>query len=179
MEAKREVDDGSTGVSGASKRNIGDPLARVEFQRSGGGGEARATLKRVLQMENSGVVSSRASRDISVVEEEGTRKVLGDQWVVEMAIEPIDIAHHASAAMEDLIMVAQEFLSPAANLMDGTFIFKNFLHGGAVAEPKELSAPKKFLVLTDAPATGTGLANEGMEMPFALSAAARTEPDGA
>jgi hypothetical protein len=35
--------------------------------------------------------------------------------------------------------------------MNGPVIFQNLFDGGAIAEPKELGAPKKFAVLADSP----------------------------
>jgi hypothetical protein len=73
--------------------------------------------------------------------------------------------------MEDLKVVAKEFLRPSANLVDWPVVLQNFAHGAAVAEPKEFGAPEKFAVLTDTLATE-------MKMPFAVRAATGTEANG-
>ena len=59
--------------------------------------------------------------------------------------------------------------------MDRPIVFKDFLDGAAVAEPKEFSTPEKFPVLTDGPATATGFSDEGMIVALTLSTAARAE----
>ena len=59
--------------------------------------------------------------------------------------------------------------------LDRPIIFKDFLDGTAVAEPKEFSTPEKFPVLTDGPATATSLSDEGMIVTLTFSTASRAE----
>ena len=87
-------------------------------------------------------------------------KITGKERVIESAAEAVHITHHAGWAMKNLEVVAEEFLRPAANLVDQPVVFQNFAHGAAVAEPKEYGAPEKFAVLTDTPASAGSLANK-------------------
>jgi hypothetical protein len=101
--------------------------------------------------------------------------VLSDERVIVVASKAVNIPHHMRRVMEDLKEITEKFLSPSTNLMDGSIIFEDFFDGAAVAEPKELSTPEKFPVLTDGPATATGFSNEGMIVALTLGTAARAE----
>jgi hypothetical protein len=75
--------------------------------------------------------------------------------------------------------ITKEFLGPTTDLMNRPIVFKNLLDGTAIAEPKELVAPKEFAVLADSPSTTTGFADERMEMTLAFGATARAKANGA
>jgi hypothetical protein len=126
-------------------------------------------------VENSRVIGSRAGSTVSSIKLEGHHEVLSDERVIVVASKTIDIPHHTRRAMEDLKEITEKFLSPSTNLMDGSIIFEDFLDGAAVAEPKELSTPEKFPVLTDGPATATSFSDEGMIVALTLGTAARAE----
>jgi|TARA_B110000240_G_scaffold46839_1_gene53070 hypothetical protein len=126
-------------------------------------------------VENSRVIGSRAGSTVSSIKLEGHHEVLSDERVIVVASKAVDIPHHTRRAMEDLKEITEKFLSPSTNLMDGSIIFEDFLDGAAVAEPKELSTPEKFPVLTDGPATATSFSDEGMIVALTLGTAARAE----
>jgi hypothetical protein len=56
--------------------------------------------------------------------------------------------------------VTKEILGPAMDLVNGAVVFKDFLHGAAVAEPVEFVAPEEFMVLADSPAATSGFDNK-------------------
>jgi hypothetical protein len=88
-------------------------------------------------VENSRVVGSRAGSTISSIKLEGHREVLSNERVIVLvASKAVNIPHHTRRAMEDLKEIAEKFLSPSTNLMDGSIIFEDFLDGAAVAEPR-------------------------------------------
>jgi hypothetical protein len=105
-------------------------------------------------------------------------KVEGDKGVVETTCEAIDISHHASRSVENLKMIPKQLLGPAADLMNGTFVFKNFLDGTTVAHPIEFGSPKIFTILADGPTTTASFANERVEMALHFCASSGTESDG-
>ena len=43
--------------------------------------------------------------------------------------------------VEYLEVIAEEFLSPAEDLVDGAIVFKDFAHGATITHPKEFGAP--------------------------------------
>jgi hypothetical protein len=104
--------------------------------------------------------------------------MLGNERMIE-ASKAVDIPHHTSWSMEDLEKITKEFLGPTTDLMNRPIVFKDLLDGTAIAEPKELGAPKEFAVLADSPSTTTGFADERMEMTLAFSATARAKVNGA
>jgi hypothetical protein len=93
--------------------------------------------------------------------------------------ECVDVGHHTSRAMNDSKVVAEQFLSPAANDMNLTVVVEDLFHGAAVADPVKHGAPEVLLVLGDAPTTAGGFANEGVEVSFLFRAFAGIEADGA
>ncbi len=76
-------------------------------------------------------------------------------------------------------MVAEEFLGPTTNLVNVTVIFKNFLHGTAVADPEEVLSDKIFATYANSPTAGSGFAHKQMVMLLAFKASAGSEFDGA
>jgi hypothetical protein len=75
-----------------------------------------------------------------------------DECVVKSTIETVDIFHHASCAVEDVKVVTEQFLGPAADLVNWSVILEDFAHSATIAEPIEGIAPKELPVLADAPA---------------------------
>jgi hypothetical protein len=107
---------------------------------------------------------------------DSTAEVAGDQGPVATS-KCINIRHHAGRTVHNVEAVAQEFLRPAANLMNGSVIFQNLLDTTAVAKPVEGGAPKIFAVLIDGPSTYSGLPNKRVIVLFLGSAAAGAKPD--
>jgi len=66
--------------------------------------------------------------------------------------------------MENCEIVTQQFLSPAANLVDGHVIINEFMQSNAIGYPVKVGAPDILLELSDGPAAACCLANKGMEM---------------
>jgi hypothetical protein len=79
---------------------------------------------------------------ISCIELESNSEMLCDEYVVIMASNAIDIPHHTGWLVKNLEVVAKEFLGPAADLMNRSIIFQNFLDGTAIAKPKKNWYPK-------------------------------------
>jgi hypothetical protein len=102
----------------------------------------------------------------------------GNKRVVK-ATEGVNITHHARRTMHEGEVVAQEFLGKATNLMNGTGVFKEFLHGIAVTKPVEVGSPKITAILADGPTAGDGFTDEGVEVVLAISAFARPKADRA
>jgi hypothetical protein len=148
-----------------------------ESMGDGGGRGARDTFQRIIRVKDSGVVGSRSSSTVGEIELESDCQMLGDERMIE-ASKAVNIPHHASRPMKDLEEVTKEFLGPTTDLMDGSVVFENFFDGAAIAKPKELRTPQKFAILADSPATAGGLADERMEMTFALGATARAKANG-
>jgi hypothetical protein len=102
----------------------------------------------------------------------------GDQCVFETAGEAIDVTHVTGNTVENLKVVAKEFLCPAADLMNGAIIFEDFFHGATITDPIKFGTPEEFAILTDTPTATGGFTNKGMKMPFTLSAFARAKTNG-
>ena len=79
--------------------------------------------------------------------------------------------------MKYLEEVAEKLLSPSTDLMDRSVILEDCFDCAAIAEPKELCAPKKFAVLTNGPAPTAGFANKRMEVALTFGAAAGAKAD--
>ena len=77
--------------------------------------------------------------------------------------------------MKDLEVIAKEFLRPAADLVNGSIIFKDIEHGATIAHPKEFGAPQEFVVLADAPTAAGGFADKGVKVPLPVGALPRTK----
>ncbi len=74
--------------------------------------------------------------------------------------------------MKHLEEVAEKFLSPTSDLVDGPVAFEDSFDSGAITKPKEFGTPKKFPVLADAPAAAAGFTNKGVVMTLSFGAAA-------
>jgi hypothetical protein len=130
------------------------------------------TFQRVVGMEDSGVIGSRASSTVDETELVSDFEMLAYETAV-------DVTHHTGRPMKDLEEIAKKLLGPTADFLDGTDIFENLFCSAAVAEPKEFGSPKKFLILADRPTSTGSLADKRMDVTFALSAAAGTESNRA
>jgi hypothetical protein len=102
--------------------------------------------------------------------------MFGDQRMIEPR-KAVDVPHHTSRSVKYLEEVSEKLLCPTADLMNWPIILQNFLNGAAIAQPKELGAPKKFPILADGPASTSGFADKRMEVAFPLGTAARPESD--
>jgi len=107
-----------------------------------------------------------------------TLLVYAGEGVVE-AIKGVAIKNHASGAVNESEVVAEQFLANPANLMDVAGIIKKFLHGVAVANPVKVSAPQPTPIVTNGPTTTTSLAHERVKECFAVGASAGTHADRA
>jgi hypothetical protein len=137
------------------------------------------TFQGIVRMENSGVIGSRTSCLVSIIESKNNLEVLCDKKVVAVAGEAVNIPHHTGWAMEDLKEATKKFLSPTTDLMDGTVILQNFLDCAAVTQPKEFGTPKEFPVLANGSAPAASFAYKRMVVAFSFSAAAGAKPDRA
>jgi hypothetical protein len=81
--------------------------------------------------------------------------------------------------MDGSKVAAKDFLGPATNNVDLTVIIENFFHSAAIADPVKHSAPKTLLVLGNAPATTSGLADKGVKVVLLFSAFVGVESDRA
>ncbi len=143
-----------------------------------GGRKTRRAFERVMGMESSGVLSGGSAGDIGGRHGNGVLEMGGNQRILETTIEAIDIAHITSNAMEDLEVVAEKFLCPTSDLVNGAVVLKDFTHGAAIADPRQFSAPEELAILTDTPTATGGFTNKGMKMLFTLSAFARAKTNG-
>jgi hypothetical protein len=137
------------------------------------------TFQRVVGMEDSRVIGSRASSTVGEIELVSHFEMLAYETVFIEAGKAVDVSHHTGRPMKDLEEIAKKLLGPTADLVDGTDIFENLFYSAAVAEPKEFGSPKKFSILADRPASTGSLADKRMEVTFPLSAAAGTEANRA
>jgi hypothetical protein len=137
------------------------------------------TFQRVVGMEDSRVIGSRASSTVGEIELVSYFEVLAYEMVFIEAGKAVNVSHHTGRPMKDLEEIAKKLLGPTADLVDGTDIFENLFYSAAVAEPKEFRSPKKFSILADCPASTGSLTDKRMEVTFALSAAAGTESNRA
>jgi hypothetical protein len=80
------------------------------------------TFQRVVRVEDSRVAGGGASSAVGEGKLKGKGEVLGDESIVIMASEAVDISHHSSWAMEDLKEATKEFLGLAADLMNGAIM---------------------------------------------------------
>ncbi len=126
-------------------------------------------------MENSGIAGSGASSTVGETELESDFQMLGDERMVEAASKAINISHHACRPMKHLEEVAEELLSPATDLVDGSIVFENLFDCCTITEPEKFGSPKKLAVLTDGPASTTSFTNERVKMAFSFSATARAK----
>jgi hypothetical protein len=131
----------------------------------------------VMGMEDSRVVGGGSICDIGERHGEGVLEVGFNQGILEATIEAVDVAHITSSTMENLEVVAKEFLGPSTNLVNGSIIFKYLFHGTAVAQPVKLGTPEKLPILADAPAAACGFADKRMKVTFALCAFTRSKAD--
>jgi hypothetical protein len=161
-----------TGSSSGSRggRRIGENESRRDMG---------CTFQRVVGMEDSRVTGSRASSTVGEKELVSHFEMLACETVFTEAGKTVDVSHHAGRPTKDLKETAKKLLGPTADLVDGTDMFENLFCSAAVAEPKEFGSPKKFSILADRPASTGSLADKGMEVTFALSAAAGTESNRA
>jgi hypothetical protein len=102
--------------------------------------------------EDSRVIGGRPIHYVSDGHGDDMLEMGGDQRILEATVEAVNVTHITSNTMEDLEMVAKEFLCPPSNLVNGFVVFKDFLHGTTIAKPIELRPPEKLLILADAPA---------------------------
>jgi hypothetical protein len=138
------------------------------------------TFQRVVGMEDSRVIGSRASSKVGEIELVSHFEILvAYETVFIEAGKAVDVSHHTGRRMKDLEEIAKKLLGPTADLVDGTDIFENLFYSAAVAEPKEFGSPTKFSILADHPASTGSLADKRMEVTFPLSAAAGTEANRA
>jgi hypothetical protein len=138
----------------------------------------RDAFQRVVGVENGGIIGGRSSSMISCVKLVGEGEMLRDERMIEAASKAVNIPHHARWMVKDLKEVAEKFLSPATDLVDGPIVFEDFFDGSAIAKPKEFGTPKKFTVLADAPATAAGLTYKGVTMTLLFGAAAGAKANG-
>ena len=110
------------------------------------------------------------------VHEVCTDQVGGDQGP-KTASEGINVSHHSCRVVHNMKEVAKKFLCPAANLVDGTVVFQNFLDATAVAKPIELGTPQVFSVMSNGPPTNGGLANEGVVVLLLIGASSGAKAD--
>ncbi len=172
-EAKWKVGDGGLHWNG-----FGNGIGRGGRQRDNGRYMGDA-FQWIGGVEDGRVIGGRPSSAIRCVKLKGKGKMLRDERVVETASKAVDISHHARWTMKHLEEVAEEFLSPTSDLVDGPVVFEDSFDSGAITKPKEFGTPKKFPVLADAPATAAGFTNKGVKTSFALGTFTRTKTDRA
>ena len=85
-----------------------------------------------MGVERSRDVSGRTGLAVREVELESDLEVFGDQRMIKTG-EAVNVFHHASRSVKHLEEISQEFLSPTADLVDGTIIFEDLLNGAAIA----------------------------------------------
>jgi hypothetical protein len=171
-ETKWKVGDG-----GLHWKGFGNGIGRGDGQRNNGRHMGDA-FQWIGGVEDGRIIGGRPSSTIRCVKLKGKGEVLRDERVVETAIKAVDISHHARWTMKHLEEVAEKFLSPTSDLVDGPVAFEDFFDSSAIAKPKEFGTPKKFPVLADAPAAAAGFTNEGVVMTLSFGAAAGAEADG-
>jgi hypothetical protein len=71
-------------------------------------------------------------------------RIKSEYELVGKAGEGSDVAHHAGRAVDNSKMVPEEFLGPAANLVDVAVVVKDFFHSATVTKPVEEGAPEVF-----------------------------------
>ena len=74
------------------------------------------------RMEDSGVVSRRASSTVSEIKLECYFEMSGDERIFVEAGEAVNVSHHSSGVMEDLKEITEKLLDPTSNLMDGAIV---------------------------------------------------------
>ena len=103
--------------------------------------------------------------------------VLSYQRVVE-PVEAVNVAHHASGAVNKCEVVTEQFLCDAADLVDVAQVVEEFLQGTAITHPVEVGSRDVLSVLSDGPPSCDGFPDEGVKMLFALSAPMGPKADG-
>jgi hypothetical protein len=103
--------------------------------------------------------------------------VTGDKGAVS-ASEGIDINHHAGGTVHNVEEVAQKLLCPAAHLVDGAVVLKDFLHTTTVTKPVKFCTPQVLSVLADCPTANGGFPDKRMVVLLLVSASARAKTDG-
>jgi hypothetical protein len=171
-EAKWKVGDG-----GLHWKRFGNGIGRRKRWRDNGRYMGDA-FQWIGGVEDGRIIGGRPSSAIRCVKLKGEGEVLRDERVIEAAVKAVDIPHHARWTMKHLEEVAEKFLSPTSDLVDGPVVFEDFFDSGAIAKPKEFGTPKKFPVLADAPAAAAGFTNERVVMTLSFSAAAGAKANG-
>ena len=89
----------------------------------------------------------------------------------------VNVAHHSRGPMDAVEEVAEEFLRPPTDLVDGSSVVQDLFGGVAVTDPPEFGSPKELSVLADAPAPAAGFANKGVVVAFSLGTGAGSKTD--
>jgi hypothetical protein len=176
LELNRKVCKGS----GGGRADAGAVCGSGKEARCGGSrGKDVGAFEWVVRGERSRLVSSRAAAEVGRAEKSRMGLEFDKKELIIKTGESVDIAHHASWPMDNGKVVAEEFLGPAANLMDVAFVIEDFFHGAAVTEPVKVGAPEVFAKLADSPAAASGFPDERVKVAFAFGAATGAEPDRA
>jgi hypothetical protein len=168
---KRSKAKWKIGKGGLHRKRFSKRNRRRERHRDNGGYMGN-TFQGVVGAKNGGIIGGRPSSAIGCVKLECEGEMLGDERMVEAASKAINISHHACRPMKHLEEVAEELLSPATDLVDGSIVFEDLFDCCTITEPEEFGSPKKLAVLADAPATTTSFTNKGVVMTLSFSAAA-------
>ena len=109
-----------------------------------------------------GIAWARPCCSVSVRSVGDPNLILSYQRVVE-PVEAVDVAHHASGAVDKCEVIAKQFLGDAAYLVDVTRLVEEFLQGTAIAHPVEVASPDVLSVLSDGSPSCDGFPDEGVE----------------
>ncbi len=75
-------------------------------------------------------------------------------------------------------MRPEEFLRPAAKLVQGSVVFEDLADGTAVAHPVEEASPEPASAFTDSPEADGAFTDDGVIVAFFVGATARGNADG-